>query len=136
MMCLVSFQWDLVCDRRYFISLISSTQMVGLALGAAIFGYLADWFGRKKCYFINVVLMIVGGVCSGFTTSWVWYAFTRFIVGFGFGSYMVVNCTYPLEFVGPRWRTLCGTIGGWAIGIMILALCVSKETGLPIDPYY
>ena len=121
------FQWNLVCDSRYIISLISSIQMVGLTMGAAIFGYLADWFGRKKCYFITVFLIMLGGIASGCTYSWIPYAVTRYIVGFGFGSYMVVNCTYPLEFVGPRWRTLCGTIGFWAIGIMILALFVSHH---------
>ena len=38
---------------------------------------------------------------------------------------MVVNCVYPLEFVGRQWRTLTGTIGFWAIGEMMLALIVS-----------
>ena len=38
-----------------------------------------------------------------------------------------------MEFVGPRWRTICGTVGFWAIGVMLMAFLVSIpwEMGLP-----
>jgi MFS family permease len=99
--------------------------MVGLLLGAASFGQLSDSVGRKKAYFISFTIMIMCGLVSAFSPKWEVYAACRFFVGIGFGAIMVVNCVYPLEFVGHRWRTLCGTIGFWAIGGMILALCVS-----------
>ena len=53
------------------------------------------------------------------------YAAFRVIVGTGFGGTIVVNNVYTVEFVGKRWRTLCGTIGFWGIGGMSLAFIVS-----------
>ena len=61
-------------------------------------------------------------VCFGDTLQL--YAALRVIVGTGFGGTMVVNSVYTIEFVGKRWRTLCGTIGFWGIGGMSLALIV------------
>ena len=39
-----------------------------------------------------------------------------------------MNCVYPMEFISKRWRTLCGSLGFWPVGQMLLALlvCVSK----------
>ena len=34
---------------------------------------------------------------------------------------LVVNFVLPLEFVTPRWRTFCGCVGFWAVGLMTLA---------------
>ena len=47
---------------------------------------------------------------SALVPSLGWYA-ARVVVGIGFGANMVINCVYPLEFVGRQWRVLCGTIG-------------------------
>ncbi|ESO93451.1 hypothetical protein LOTGIDRAFT_147574, partial [Lottia gigantea] len=41
----------------------------------------------------------------------------NFIVGT-----LVVNFVLPLEFVTPAWRTFCGCIGFWAVGLASLAL--------------
>lgn len=43
-------QWDLVCSRRALRQLAQSLYMVGVLLGAMIFGYLADRsvLGRAK----------------------------------------------------------------------------------------
>ena len=121
----VCLQWDLVCDRDFASDLITSIQMVGLAVGAFTFGQLAELIGRKYSYFLSYSFLILSGFGSAFASSWRVYAFCRALVGLGFGSIMVVNCVYPLEFVGQRWRTLCGTIGFWAVGQIVLALIVS-----------
>ncbi|KAK2152867.1 hypothetical protein LSH36_316g08008 [Paralvinella palmiformis] len=116
-------EWNLICGRRYVSDMITSIQMVGLILGAGLFGQLSDSIGRKKAYFLAFTIMIGFGFISAFSPVWEMFAFCRFFVGVGFGATMVVSCVYPLEFVGQRWRTLCGTIGFWAIGGMVLALC-------------
>ena len=35
---------------------------------------------------------------------------------------LVVNFVLPLEFVTPSWRTFCGCVGFWAVGLMTLAV--------------
>lgn len=34
---------------------------------------------------------------------------------------MVTNFVLPLEYVIPTWRTFCGCVGFWAVGLMLLA---------------
>ena len=41
---------------------------------------------------------------------------------FFFAGVLVVNFVLPLEIVTPEWRTFCGCIGLWAVGLMALAL--------------
>ncbi|ELU17167.1 hypothetical protein CAPTEDRAFT_222145 [Capitella teleta] len=115
-------EWNLVCGVSYVKNLINVIQMVGLTLGALCFGQMSDLAGRKKPYFLAYSFLIFSGFGSAFATSWKVYAFCRFLVGLGFGALMVVNCVFPLEFVGRRWRTVCGTVGFWAIGQLVLAL--------------
>ena len=117
-------QWDLVCDRLFINDLITTIQMIGMLLGALVGGHVSDAYGRKKSYFISYFLMVTGGLVSAFSPNYQLYAACRFVCGYGFGSTQVINCIYPLEFVGNRWRTLCGTIGFWAMGQMILSLAV------------
>jgi len=115
-------EWDLVCDRLFINDLITTIQMIGMLLGALVGGHVSDAYGRKKSYFISYFLMVTGGLVSAFSPNYQLYAACRFVCGYGFGSTQVINCIYPLEFVGNRWRTLCGTIGFWAMGQMILSL--------------
>ena len=64
---------------------------------------------------------------SALVPTWGWYAAARFAVGMGFGANMVINCIYPLEFVGRQWRVLCGTIGFWSPALVVLTGVVSTD---------
>ena len=99
--------------------------MVGLFFGAGVFGHISDRLGRKRAYYVTMVILTAGGVGSAFTQAWWTYGLCRILVGVGYGSYQVINCVYPLEFIGHRWRTLCGTVGFWACGGVLLSLFVS-----------
>jgi MFS family permease len=105
-------------------------QMIGLSVGALTFAQISDLFGRKKPYFVGFSILILSGFGSAFAPCWEIYALCRFFVGLGFGAQKVVNCVFLLEFVGRRWRTVCGTVGFWAVGQLILALLVKY---LPFD---
>ena len=45
---------------------------------------------------------------------------------------MVINCVYPLEFVGRQWRVLCGTIGFWSPALVVLPGLVSTTRYLQL----
>ncbi|GFO41936.1 solute carrier family 22 member 15-like [Plakobranchus ocellatus] len=115
-------EWHLICDLKYVGELITSLQMVGVGIGAFITGQLADIFGRKKILFAEYTLLIIFWFSTAFAESWQVYAALRVIVGALVGGCLVVNFVLPLEFVTPRWRTFCGCIGFWAVGLMTLAL--------------
>ncbi|XP_067666322.1 organic cation transporter protein-like [Haliotis asinina] len=115
-------EWGLMCSLSYIPNLITSLQMVGVLVGAVITGQLADMFGRKKMLFVEYALLLVVWFASAFANSWELYASLRFILGALVGGALVVNFVLPLEFVTPAWRTFCGCIGFWAVGLMTLAL--------------
>nr|XP_022329707.1 organic cation transporter protein-like [Crassostrea virginica]XP_022329708.1 organic cation transporter protein-like [Crassostrea virginica]XP_022329709.1 organic cation transporter protein-like [Crassostrea virginica]XP_022329710.1 organic cation transporter protein-like [Crassostrea virginica] len=115
-------EWSLVCDRKYVPSTITTVQMCGLLVGALVCGQLADIFGRRKLLYITYTLLLAVSLGSAFVNSWQLFAAFRFFIGGLVGSVMVVNFVLPLEFVTPSWRTFCGCVGFWAVGLMTLAI--------------
>lgn len=49
-------------------SWIVSNFLVGALIGALLFGYLADKYGRKKIFFITLLLYSLGTFFTGFAT--------------------------------------------------------------------
>ncbi|XP_060074393.1 organic cation transporter protein-like [Ylistrum balloti] len=115
-------EWQLVCDKSKLTKIISTIQMCGVLLGALITGQLADIFGRRKVLFLAYITMLIVSLGSAFSPGWQVFAALRFLTGGLVGGVMVVNFVLPLEFVTPSWRTFCGCVGFWAIGLMTLAL--------------
>ncbi|XP_067937878.1 solute carrier family 22 member 4-like [Watersipora subatra] len=115
-------QFDLVCDKEYISSLVTTIQMIGLLAGAAVFGQLGDIIGRRKVLLITYALLLVSNAASGFASSWQLYAAIRFLVGACIAGLLIVNLLLPVEYVGKQWRTLCGCVGTWAIGVATLPL--------------
>jgi PHS family inorganic phosphate transporter-like MFS transporter len=70
-------------------------------VGQLIFGYLADKFGRKRLYGVELIIVIFGTIgfvqsSSGYNGSMLvlgWIMFWRFFVGVGIGA------GYPLSAV-------------------------------------
>lgn len=84
---------------------IASTYLVGAVLGALLFGYLTDRWGRKKLFFITLAVYLGGTLLTAF--SWnVWsFALFRFITGSGIGGeYAAIGSAIdeliPAEFRG------------------------------------
>lgn len=57
-MCLLLFQFELVCDLDYVSDTITSVQMAGVLVGSILFGQLSDSFGRKKVKLWVILLFI------------------------------------------------------------------------------
>jgi len=114
-------QWKLVCDKQYIADTITSIQMAGVLVGEVLTGQLADLFGRRNILFIEHAVLVIMWFCSAFAGKWMVYAGLRFVIGALIGGVLVVNFVLPLELVTPEWRTFCGCIGLWAVGLMALA---------------
>ncbi|ELT93477.1 hypothetical protein CAPTEDRAFT_222903 [Capitella teleta] len=117
-------EWDLECsdDLFYVSTLLKILQMVGVLFGAMISGQLADILGRRKVFYVVYSLLVLVGIASSFANSWQLYVAFRVLIGAFIGGTMVINFVLPLEFVGCQWRTFCGCIGFWAVGVATLPL--------------
>ncbi|XP_013413256.1 organic cation transporter protein [Lingula anatina] len=115
-------EWNLLCSEKYIGTLITTIQMIGVLGGAIVIGQLGDTFGRKMIYFATIALNSVFGTVMAFASSWQLFAACRFMNGFCMGGLLNINYIWPMEFVGPRWRTFCGCVGLFQVGGMTLAL--------------
>ena len=61
-------QLDLICDKRILPEIAQSIFLSGLVVGAVVFGYLSDTFGRKVVF---LGACLANGVL-GLAVSFVW----------------------------------------------------------------
>src|SRR6184192_2519003 len=78
--------------------------LTGAVLGALLFGYGTDRFGRKKLFFITVAVYLIGTALSGFSWNFASYAFFRALTGAGIGGeYAAINSAID-ELIPARVR--------------------------------
>ena len=78
--------------------------LAGAVLGALLFGYATDRFGRKKLFFITVAVYLIGTALSAFSWSFWSYAFFRALTGAGIGGeYAAINSAID-ELIPARVR--------------------------------
>ncbi|XP_074649328.1 solute carrier family 22 member 15-like [Tubulanus polymorphus] len=115
-------EYDLVCDYDYQPQLSVSIQMIGVLFGAMLTGYIADWLGRKKTLLTMCTLMMATQIIVGFSISWPMYVVIRTFTGFFLGGTLNICFTLPMEFIGPKWRTFCGSFGLYGFGMATMSL--------------
>jgi MFS family permease len=86
------------------VGLAGSAYIAGAVLGALFFGWLTDRLGRKKLFFITLVVYLLATAATAF--SWNLWSFMlfRFLTGAGIGGeYAAINSTIQ-ELVPARVR--------------------------------
>ena len=82
----------------------ATSYLAGAVLGALLFGYGTDRFGRKKLFFITVAVYLIGTALSGFSWNFWSYALFRAITGAGIGGeYAAINSAID-ELIPARVR--------------------------------
>uniref|UniRef100_A0A2C9KY69 Major facilitator superfamily (MFS) profile domain-containing protein n=1 Tax=Biomphalaria glabrata TaxID=6526 RepID=A0A2C9KY69_BIOGL len=66
----VANEWELVCERKWMLPLTTSVQMGGVLAGAFLAGLLVDLIGRKKTFYMSIVLCGVCNIIAGFSVNW------------------------------------------------------------------
>ncbi|TAQ85275.1 hypothetical protein B7494_g6408 [Chlorociboria aeruginascens] len=102
-------QWDPQSHNQTKINIIT---LCGSLVGQLIFGFLADRYGRRKLYGLELVVVIFGTLglvqCSagfdGSMTILSWIMFWRFFVGLGIGAEYPLSAVITVEFAPRRSR--------------------------------
>jgi MFS family permease len=92
--------------------------LTGAVIGALIFGYETDRFGRKKLFFTTVAVYLIGTALSAFSWNFSSYALFRALTGAGIGGeYAAINSAID-ELIPARVRGRVGLIinGSYWIG--------------------
>jgi MFS family permease len=72
--------------------LAASLYVAGACVGALLFGWLTDRFGRKKLFIITLAVYLAGTALTAISFDPVWFFACRFITGLGIGGeYAAIN---------------------------------------------
>ncbi|TDY07520.1 UNVERIFIED_CONTAM: putative MFS transporter [Lysinibacillus xylanilyticus] len=117
----LAVEWGLTPGQSGWIGSINS---IGMAVGALIFGVLADKVGRKQIFMWTLVLFSIASGLSAFTTTLAAFMTLRFLVGMGLGGELPVASTLVSESVEAkeRGRVVVLLESFWAAGWLIAAL--------------
>ncbi|XP_028252960.1 solute carrier family 22 member 16 [Parambassis ranga] len=116
--------WDLVCDREWLAKLCQPTFMLGVLIGALVFGDIADRVGRVRILMFTSLCQFVLGVSVAFSGNYYFFVVLRFLLATVSSGYLVVVFVYVTEFTGIKVRTWTSmhVHAAFAVGIMVVAL--------------
>jgi len=100
-------------------------------IGAIIFGWLADRYGRRRPLMANVIYFSIIELLSGFSTTYTQFLILRALFGIGMGGEWGVGASLAMEQAPKRWRGVLSGIlqSGYSIGYLLAA--VASRAVLP-----
>lgn len=105
-------------------SLLVSVWLIGIMIGAALFGYFADRYGRRKLFVGTLLLYSAFTVISALSPGYYWFLAFRFLTALGVGAeYSAVNAAI-VELIPARYRgrTSAIVMNFWPFGAILASL--------------
>uniref|UniRef100_A0A672FNX2 Solute carrier family 22 member 7-like n=1 Tax=Salarias fasciatus TaxID=181472 RepID=A0A672FNX2_SALFA len=124
-------EWDLVCSKKGLNKATATIFFVGVMLGAPLFGFLSDRFGRRRILLVSYLTSLTFAVLSAFSTSYVMFSVMRFFTGMALAGISIISIALNVEWCGIQNRTFSGVIISldWTLGSLFLvgiAYCVNE----------
>ena len=94
-------EWGLSTSQ---ISWLNSITLLASAVGALVFGRIADILGRKRIYGYEVLILAIGALASAFAPNYIFLLVCRAILGIGIGGDYPVSATIMSEYSGKQSR--------------------------------
>ncbi len=100
--------------------MLASSSFLGMFLGAAIAGLLADRFGRKPVFQVSMIFWGVGSLMCGLADNVTTLMLYRVLLGFGMGMEFPIGLSMVSEIVPAKSRGKYVAIleGFWPIGFI------------------
>lgn len=103
--------------------LVTSTALLASAVGAIVFGRVADLLGRKRIYGVEVLVLAAGAIACAFAPNMIWLIIFRIILGLGIGGDYPVSATIMSEYAGKKAR-----------GMLVSLVFAMQAAGLIVGP--
>jgi MFS transporter, PHS family, inorganic phosphate transporter len=103
--------------------LVTSTALLASAVGAILFGRVADMIGRKRIYGYEVLVLAAGAIASALSPGIWWLIAFRVVLGVGIGGDYPVGSTIMSEYAGKKNR-----------GMMVSLVFAMQAAGLIVGP--
>lgn len=104
------------------IGFLNTVTFLSAAAGKLLSGVIADRYGRRVAFNLNLALYIFGGALCAVAPGYAWLCAGRFVVGLGLGGEIVTGLTLLSEFFPPgKRRTAIGltNLGAGGFGNML-----------------
>jgi MFS transporter, putative metabolite transport protein len=111
--------------------LLGGAALAGAFAGSLLGGPLADRFGRKAIYLLDMATFLIAALASSFAWDITSLVVLRFVLGLGVGADYPLSATYLIEFL-PRARR--GRITVWVFALWMGGATVSSAVGLALLP--
>jgi len=86
------------------VGLSASAYLTGAVLGALLFGWLTDRFGRKRLFFVTLGVYILATAATALSQDFATFALFRFLTGAGIGGeYSAINSAIQ-ELIPAQYR--------------------------------
>ncbi len=126
---LIETQWRLSTSQ---VSWLNSATLLASAVGAIVFGRVADMLGRKRIYGFEVLILAIGAIASAFAPNYTFLLVCRVILGIGIGGDYPVSATIMSEYSGKNDRgKMVGLVfsmqgAGLVIGPLIASILLAS----------
>ncbi|WP_429971798.1 sugar porter family MFS transporter [Fructilactobacillus sp. Tb1] len=105
---------------------ITSSVLIGSAIGALSIGSLSDKFGRKKLLILAAILFLIGSSLSAIATGFISMVIARIILGLAVGGASALTPAYLAELADKEHRGSLGTMFQLMVTLGILLAYVSN----------
>jgi MFS family permease len=113
--------WNITGEQA---SLMISVWLIGIMLGAVLFGYLADRFGRRRLFLTTLILYSSFTVLSALSPGYTAFLIFRFLTAIGVGAeYSAINAAIG-ELIPARYRGRASAVvmNFWPLGSILAGL--------------
>lgn len=113
-------------------SLAVSTWLVGIMIGAVLFGILTDYYGRKSMFILTLLVYAAFSVLTIFAWNYDSFLSLRFLTAIGVGGeYSAVNSAIQ-EFIpsSTRGRVGAAVDNMWSVGAVVASLVTIFFVGI------
>ncbi|MEG1691595.1 MAG: MFS transporter, partial [Hafnia sp.] len=124
---LVSNGWS----NNFLNASFTSALMFGYFIGSLAAGFIGDYFGRRKAFRINLLIVGISATAAAFVPNMYWLIFFRCLMGIGMGALIMVGYASFTEFIPAavrgKWSARLSFVGNWspmlsaAIGVVVIA---------------
>lgn len=119
------------------LGLIGAASLIGIFLGATVFGVVTDRIGREKMYALDLIVLVIGCALSVFVSAPWQLIVLRFIIGAAIGADYPIATSLLTEFTPSKKRGAmvgmsavawsAGAVSAYIVGALVIGLTGGNE---------
>ncbi|CAM1308278.1 Uncharacterised protein g4806 [Pycnogonum litorale] len=113
----VASEWNLVCDEGYLLKLVPTLQTTSSLLGAAVFGSVADKYGRRPVLLFTLFFVCGIGGSLYFVHKFLFYLSLKCVQGLLGSGLHIASYVLSMEYLPSGYRPYA------ALGIRMMWSC-------------